>query len=384
MRLDEVVLRALEKEPELRYQQASEVKTQIEAITASAVVSPASDMPIGPPLGAMADVGNGVPRFSRLAVAGAAWAPLFFVMAFLTFFVRTGVHTSSGIEPPGPEWWQQILIFTVLPLGLLAPFGTTILGAVAMAQIRRSAGRLYGLGLALFDTLFFPLLALDILIWAMLLAISRPLVQEMGWTVGRSDLLFFVFLATILMSGLLDIVIIRWAWRAAKTPVGNEPIMNRPQPKEASPALAWIALGLFVAGLLGGVAILALKPEAGMIFGLLCEILALVFGILGRRHTAGKVAWIGVTVLLLLVFVAGLAGYVSYNRVMEQEVLLQQLEMDRAGRRNFLRDAREGPRTSEARPRQEAPGSLAGFAEAFLRPGDRAGGESCAGDRFEF
>jgi serine/threonine protein kinase len=35
VRLDEVVLRALEKEPELRYQQASEIKTDVETITAS-------------------------------------------------------------------------------------------------------------------------------------------------------------------------------------------------------------------------------------------------------------------------------------------------------------------------------------------------------------
>ena len=33
VRLDEVVLRALEKEPERRYQQASELKTQVETIT---------------------------------------------------------------------------------------------------------------------------------------------------------------------------------------------------------------------------------------------------------------------------------------------------------------------------------------------------------------
>ena len=33
VRLDEVVLRALEKKPELRYQQASEVKTRVETIT---------------------------------------------------------------------------------------------------------------------------------------------------------------------------------------------------------------------------------------------------------------------------------------------------------------------------------------------------------------
>jgi serine/threonine protein kinase len=35
VRLDEVVLRALEKKPELRYQQASEVKSQVERITST-------------------------------------------------------------------------------------------------------------------------------------------------------------------------------------------------------------------------------------------------------------------------------------------------------------------------------------------------------------
>ena len=36
MRLDEVVLRALEKEPALRYQHASEVKTDVESISSLA------------------------------------------------------------------------------------------------------------------------------------------------------------------------------------------------------------------------------------------------------------------------------------------------------------------------------------------------------------
>src|SRR5437667_4851564 len=40
VRLDEVVLRALEKEPERRYQQASQFKTQIETIAGTATVPP--------------------------------------------------------------------------------------------------------------------------------------------------------------------------------------------------------------------------------------------------------------------------------------------------------------------------------------------------------
>ena len=34
---------------------------------------------------------------------------------------------------------------------LTAPFGATILGWIAVSQIRRSAGKLYGLWLAVFD-----------------------------------------------------------------------------------------------------------------------------------------------------------------------------------------------------------------------------------------
>lgn len=45
VRLDEIVLRALEKEPELRYQQVSEIKTGLEGVPASATVSPSVPSP---------------------------------------------------------------------------------------------------------------------------------------------------------------------------------------------------------------------------------------------------------------------------------------------------------------------------------------------------
>ena len=62
---------------------------------------------------------------------------------------------------------------------LIASIAATVLGWVAVAQIRRSADRLYGLGLALFDGLLFPLLALDVLIARLVLSFG---VGFLGWS----------------------------------------------------------------------------------------------------------------------------------------------------------------------------------------------------------
>jgi hypothetical protein len=51
--------------------------------------------------------------------------------------------------------------YVCLPLGYLGIFTTTLLGWITVSQIRRSRGGLYGLGLAVFNGLVFPLLALD-------------------------------------------------------------------------------------------------------------------------------------------------------------------------------------------------------------------------------
>jgi len=104
----------------------------------------------------------GKPRLSRLALWGAIWAPLFFITAIF-FISRTASIDASG-RPYEPSEWQILLRFTLLPLGALAPFGTTILGAVAVGQIKRSGGQLYGLRLAAVDVLLFPLIALFLIV----------------------------------------------------------------------------------------------------------------------------------------------------------------------------------------------------------------------------
>jgi serine/threonine protein kinase len=145
------------------------------------------------------------PRLSRTALIGAVWAPWFFLaaLAFATVEMR---RVPLGSTPTGPAGWQGALLIALLLPGVTAPFGTTILGYVALSQILHSAGRLYGLGLALFDALVFPLLVVDYLIMAAGSVLATALVssataQDMATVV---DLLIVV---------VLDFFIVRKIWR---------------------------------------------------------------------------------------------------------------------------------------------------------------------------
>ena len=150
VRLDQVVLRALEKKPELRYQQASDVKTVVETIVATeseARSAAAVNREAGPRFSSMAIVGAGL---SVLAVA--LWGGAWLVDGF----------SEADLPDVLPNMTAYELASKALAaMGTLCLLIATILGWISVSQIRRSAGRLYGLGLAVFDGLLFPLLALD-------------------------------------------------------------------------------------------------------------------------------------------------------------------------------------------------------------------------------
>jgi eukaryotic-like serine/threonine-protein kinase len=72
VRLDEVVLRALEKEPERRYQQASELKTHVETIVTTPRVAPAPSPDVPVPIAGEADNAPVLRRMMKLAFGTAA------------------------------------------------------------------------------------------------------------------------------------------------------------------------------------------------------------------------------------------------------------------------------------------------------------------------
>ena len=116
------------------------MKTAVETIAAtaaqSAIQSPKSEMDQS-----LLTAVTKLPRFSRTAIGGACWS-VFGILAALFWLIA---RTEGG---PGqtPTRLGLFLFVTLVPLGATSLFGTTILGWIAVSQIRRSAGRLVRFG----------------------------------------------------------------------------------------------------------------------------------------------------------------------------------------------------------------------------------------------
>ena len=153
-------------------------------------------------------------RFSRLAILGAFWAPYFFIYFYLLIFYVRVVPVGPGFTPPGIDWSHLLLSLTIVPLGIMAPFGTTILGWVAVNRIKHSSGKLTGLGLAVADGLFFPLLILDNIIVGLFLLLCRSLRHSWPQQVSRYEgLTIMLFtIAALAVIFWLDYAIIKWTW----------------------------------------------------------------------------------------------------------------------------------------------------------------------------
>ncbi len=103
VRLDEVVLRSLEKEPERRYQQASEVKTALETISASADATPADAQALAQEILArdyVLDIGSCLSRAWAL-VRSDFW-PVVGITALILLLLQAACSTAIGLVVGGP------------------------------------------------------------------------------------------------------------------------------------------------------------------------------------------------------------------------------------------------------------------------------------------
>ena len=266
VRLDEVVLRALEKKPELRYQQVSEVKTMVETIAAT------------PPGGSQreeaqtekSESGNRkaeMPsRFSRTAMVGAVCVPLSF-LPIIWFVAVVKNMTESATPMTHDTSWLNILFSIVgfMGLVLILPLLTSVLGWMAVAQIRRSAGQLCGLKLALFDGLFFPLLMLNAMIGGLWVFLDKLLAVYMRHLDGSLFVDFRDFsiwlLLLVLMLIWVDSQIIRRVWRAVKIPSVSQPKTNKPMNSNLKKNLEITIVGLAVVAGITAAWFFLLKPK---------------------------------------------------------------------------------------------------------------------------
>jgi hypothetical protein len=188
--------------------------------------------------------------------------------------------------------WLAILILAPLGLlGLSAPFGTTILGLVAIGHIRRSGGRIYGMGLAVFDALLFPLLVLDGLMVLCAALLHDDLTGSLAWAV----------VVGLVLAVVADVVIAWLVWRALRGTPGEAA-----ETKKTYRTLGILSLALCLVGVLQVMVPMVGRGFVGQpsFLALLgCEIAALVCGIIAWRATPlAKAGTVTSSVLMALSF----------------------------------------------------------------------------------
>jgi hypothetical protein len=188
-------------------------------------------------------------KLSRRAVWGAVFAPLVLILG-LFFMVRQTTYPqpaaaetatrlpdgrteyTSGSAPVPPEFYHlgpgpgmKLTIIPVMLLGFASPFLTTFWGIVAIGEIRRSGGRIYGMPLAVADALFYPLVALDALIVFVVVYPAAAIITslaENGWDgLAHPDFnnegnMALVCLAGAVVCALVDWILVRKVWKAVR------------------------------------------------------------------------------------------------------------------------------------------------------------------------
>ncbi|MGB0581814.1 MAG: protein kinase domain-containing protein, partial [Limisphaerales bacterium] len=163
------------------------------------------------------------PRVSQKAIWGlvsAVVALLFLVsLAVLPMLVKNdlAMQNSDSVALNQDAWSKETLIATMIALAvpaLLGAFISTLLGFLSIHAIRHSEGRLTGLGLAVVDSLFFPLL------------VGCPLILAIGAFATKAvfnlpSLWTWPALVGLVLAGLTAIKVIKLTWASANRPAAR-------------------------------------------------------------------------------------------------------------------------------------------------------------------
>jgi tRNA A-37 threonylcarbamoyl transferase component Bud32 len=224
VRLDEVVLRTLEKEPERRYQQASQVKTDVEGIAgdparkSSSATKPTDPFVMG--------------RFSRPAILGAVWAAVF-GLNWVWSYTPPGWLITQALRGSLGNWVAGLAQAPLAILAFAAPVGVTGLGWLAVREIRRSRGRLRGRALALADMVLVPVFLLDF--WLLWLCRSVGSATSAGSASGA----VVSSICGVVLGLALDTALVVWLWRRLQKPLPPLPVSPSGSEAAASPERSW-------------------------------------------------------------------------------------------------------------------------------------------------
>jgi tRNA A-37 threonylcarbamoyl transferase component Bud32 len=414
VRLDEVVLRALEKKPDLRYQQASVLKTDVETIAGSAPSQPPAARSqfayfwedVFPGCTASPKYKNRYIRFlenlfgdvtssgaimgfhlslvgfigfvallaiipgMRWCLPGLGFFPMLGLIGVAYIFeaaARSGADLSQTCRLPDPNsqrgrWRRRIfwlIVAGIMPPMFLFAVSLVVLGvgggekaleaatALQMALIfAKAIGMALGVSLIVWlwcrifrkksadgvdvwprhaerliaFAIFWPVLAVaaSVVIWEFATARVQHAVDwghEIPSLIGNGFYDIWVWAIIIwLICGVPGIGIFRKAVAGIlrRAVVKREPEINDPPMRgtSASPKVfAYLALRLFLVGLLGTILLLAFSRSDALpfIFGGAALLLALVFGIISWRTRLGKgIVFSTLTIFLLGAIIAGL------------------------------------------------------------------------------
>ncbi|MBL9178021.1 MAG: protein kinase [Verrucomicrobiaceae bacterium] len=260
VKLDDIVLRSLEKEPARRYQHASEIKSDVQSVAGSATANtpPAA----AAPLPAVAAEYVAQPRLSRMALIGAIWG-LFGLIAVIPSVLLTKTVAFSQGKPSSLIYEPPPLAFTIfmgvlLCIGAGAPIGTTILGAISMSNIKKSGGKLHGLPLAFADTVFFPMLLLH---GAMAVALGLLILTIMKLAGVNAGLGALEMGLLAMLPLIADFFIVRSLWRKMagraatvhsthETPAAPSDVVKKPRKRHLlTTGLALLFFTAFIFGI---------------------------------------------------------------------------------------------------------------------------------------